>query len=184
MKKYLDGEEIERERETLNRVKELFKREETLELRIISNEMTEKAMMSQEPRLIEIALISYGLSKILQKPHYKKAEGWEKFKEEINQELSRSIEEKGKKLNRVLETIEKFNEEAGNYMKSVIHHARIKQASRLYALGTSLKTSAELTGAGEEELLSYIGETKISERTRPTVPVKERYERAKKVLED
>lgn len=178
----LKPEEITKERKVLDKVKKLFQRDQPVKLRELSNELTGQVMLTRDRRLMEISLISYALSKILQKPHYRKTEGWKKFKKEIRKELGKSVKKKGMRLKNTVEIIEDFNKEAGNYVRTVLEHARTKQASRLYAMGLSLDSAAELTGANEEELMSYIGSTNISEEVHTTIPVKDRYKKAKKMV--
>ncbi|MFW5902368.1 MAG: hypothetical protein ACOCTT_00595 [archaeon] len=177
-------DEFLNKRKTLEKIKEAFEEDEPRKLREISNQATEKAMIIKEEELIEISLISYGLSKIIRKPHYRKEPEWSEFKEEIIGELERNMEKKGRIVEEVTKTIMKFNEEAGNYIEGVIDHGRKKQASRLYALGLSLKKSVELTGTTQEELLPYIGATKITEkRHTQTISTEERYQNARKIME-
>ncbi len=168
-------------RKALEKIRKSFEKEDSLSLRKISNASIEKTMLTREPKLVEVSLISYGLSKILSKPHYKEVEGWKKFKKQIEEELEEKGKEKGKRLHEVISIIHDFNEEAGNYIEGIIHHARVKQASRLYALGLSLNSASELTGAGEEELMQYIGATKISEGYTTTMPLRKRYEKTKEI---
>lgn len=178
-----DAEGSQEVKKILSKIKKAFKSNDSMELRRISNQSIEKAMMTREPRLVEISLISYGLSKILRKPHYQKVPGWKRFKKEIEEELSKTEKEKGRRLDEVIEIIHRFNEEAGNYVEGVIDHARVKQASRLYALGLSLNSASELTETSEEQLLQYIGSTRISEKHRTTKSASERYEKMKELIE-
>lgn len=158
---------------------------DTLELRKVSNSAIERVMLTRQPKLVEISLISYGLSKILGKPHYLENPDWNKFKREIEKELEKTEEKRGKKLEKTIKIIYDFSEDAGNYIEGVIDHGRIKQASRLYALGLSLDSAAEMTKVREDRLLEYIGATKISEKTHTiSKPIKKRYSKTKEILKE
>lgn len=167
-------------KKTIKKINKAFKKEKSTELRKISNSIIEKTLQTKNPQLIELSIISYSLSKILRKPHYRKTQKWKEFKQKINKKLKKA--KKQEKLPEITKTIHEFNEEAGNYIETQIHHARVKQASRLYALGMSLSRAAETTGAEKEQLLQYVGSTKISEKYRTTIPVKKRYEITRKII--
>lgn len=176
-------DEIIKKERTLNEIKEAFEKDQPRKLREISNRATEKAMITKEEGLIDISLISYGLSKIIRKPHYREDPEWKEFKEKISKELEKNIEEEREIIDKIIKIIKKFNEDAGNYMEGVIDHGRKKQASRLYAMGLSLKKAVGITGTIEEELLPYIGATKITEKKHTeTMSTEERYQRVKKII--
>lgn len=83
-------DEIIKKERTLNEIKEAFEKDQPRKLREISNRATEKAMITKEEGLIDISLISYGLSKIIRKPHYREDPEWKEFKEKISKELEKS----------------------------------------------------------------------------------------------
>ena len=88
-----------------------------------------------------------------------------------------------KSLDIAIKDIQDFDKEAGNYIQDVIYKARVKQASRAYALGLSLGKAAELTGVEKSFLLSYIGVTKIHDMPfTQSKPAIERYKYLKEVL--
>ncbi len=167
----------------LQRTRKAFEQDNLLELRKISNTAIEEVMITQQPKLVEVSLISYALSKLLSKPHYQENPKWEEFKEKILSKLKTEEETRGKKLEEIIETIYELSQDAGNYIENVVEHGRIKQASRLYALGISLDTAAKVTRVKEERLLGYIGATLISEKTHTiSKTIEDRYRDTKKIL--
>jgi hypothetical protein len=177
----------------LQRAAAAFSKRDSAALKEVSNEAIEQAGMVEDPDLVSISLITYALYKFLSKPHFKGEKEWEKFLEKVVSDLesARSClgEGGGSKCSKILETsviadISDFDSEFGNYAKDVIGKARLKQASRLYAIGFSLARSAEVTGADRIELARYVGETKIHDRPFTTTrTAAQRYKYFKKLME-
>lgn len=164
------------------KLSEHFGRNEEMELRELSNQAIEEATMSQNKTLVDISIVSYALGKLMTKPHLFRSEQWQTFKAHILEELGKKTE-MGKILTEIIEDISSFDIDLGNYARDVIEKSRIKQASRAYALGISLKQASELTGVDLNELLDYIGATKIHDRPfTKSKNVAERYGAAKKAL--
>lgn len=173
-------------KELVKAMKKAFLSGDARKLKKISNEAIEKAVITQDKEFVSISLVSYALYKMLTKPHYHYAPGWGKFVDEVVRHLEKCIKDPraiqdtlGRKL---IEDISKMDELHGRFMDDLVEKARVKQASRAYAMGLSLNSAVELTGADKFKLHAYIGRTKIHEEI-PARSVKERYERAKKVLE-
>jgi len=61
--------------ETLN----ALKKEDTIELKSLSNQTIHTASITQDPDNIAIAVIIYSLSKILERPTYRSQKGWSKL---------------------------------------------------------------------------------------------------------
>lgn len=172
-------------KELIKNMKKAFLRGDARKLKKISNEAIENAVLSRDKGLVLVSLVSYALYKMLTKPHYHYAPGWKDFVNEVVNHLEkcekdpRAIQETlGKKL---VEDIRKMDELHGRFMDDLMEKARVKQASRAYAMGLSLSSAIELTGADKFKLHAYIGKTKIHEEI-PARSVRERYERAKEVL--
>ncbi len=167
-----------------------FDQNDPYNLRRLSNKLIEEAISVDDRRMIDLSLVSYALSKLMLKSHFVKSKEWEIFKKKLLTDLRDAKQDlKTKKdlpkiLNIVIKDITEFDREAGRYATDVIRHARVKQASRAYALGVSLTKAASLTGVSKKELLDYVGVTKIHEHPfTQTMDLKERYDIAKKVLE-
>jgi len=157
---------------------------DTVGLRDISNKAIEQAVMSEDHAYVDISLIAYALSKLVSKPHFYKLRKWKVFQKQLIAHLN-SITDKtlDKVLGVVLKDIQDFDKEAGNYVQDVIYKARVKQASRAYAMGLSLGKAAELTSVDKAFLLSYIGYTKIHDlpftQSKPAI---DRYKYLKELL--
>ncbi len=172
------------------KIKNAFQNLDTIKLREIANQAMEEAVLRNDKLLASVAIFSYSLSKILTKVHFRKREDWGKFKKVMSRELSMlvGLTKTRKDIYRIIENkliklVEEIDKEAGNYTRNLVYKARVKMASTAYALGVSIGTAVELTGADKFELLRYIGVTKIHDRpyTR-TMSALERYKIARRVL--
>lgn len=166
-----------------------LKAEDSFSLRDMSNKLIEKAVLLEDSRFVDMSLICYSLSKLMKKPHVLGLKRWGEVKRKLIKDLSEAkkkpetIKETDKILKIITADIFKFDKEAGNYLENVIDHARVKQASRAYALGLSLSKSASLTGVDKTRLLNYVGSTKIHDRHFvKTKSAKERYRTTKRIF--
>ncbi|MCK4327341.1 MAG: hypothetical protein KAW41_02585 [Candidatus Diapherotrites archaeon] len=174
----------------LEKLRKAFKAKNLTALKRISNQAIERAALTEDPEMVNISLIAYALYKLLSKPHVLESEQWEAFVKDVDADLAEgmALQEKGEAVGGLLEKdiindINKIDASLGNYVQDVIKKARMKQASRIYAMGLSLDKAIALTGADRFQLMSYIGATVIHERpfTR-TKSVVDRYQTTKKIL--
>ena len=165
-------EELTEERvdKWLRKLSTYLEQNNSLMLKDLSNHLIEQAVTTKDKRVVSLSLIAYGLSKLASKPHLVETKRWGQFKAHILKHLQEEIKklETKEHLAELLESIIKdvtdFDKDAGHYMFDIIQKARIKQASRVYAIGASLSKAAEVTDANERELLQYIGTTKIHDQ--------------------
>lgn len=175
--------------EYLDLILEYFEKDNSFQMRKLSNELIEEAMTTEDDRMVELSLITYTLSKLVLKSHFTEDENWPEFKKSVINHLTREKEKPSTRqevphmLTDILKHIHDFDREAGNYSMNIIEQVRVKQASRLYALGLSLSKSAELTKVGKKELLNYVGSTRIHDRPfTQTKNLIERYNKTKEIL--
>jgi len=173
-------------KKTLEDLKYAFIKGNTNKLKRISNDSLDHAVITGDKKLITVSLISYALYKMLTKHHYRHAKGWQQFSEVVIEHLERCIqnpnlieEALGEKL---VKDIAKMEEQHGRFLGDLIEKAKVKQASRAYALGLSLSSAIELTGAERFKVYSYVGITKIHEDT-PSKGIADRYKYTKSILE-
>ncbi len=176
---------------TLEKLRNALRRKNIPALKKISNRAIERAALTEDPDLVNISLISYALYKLVSKPHILKTEQWEKFAEDVDGDLAEAIQLKseGKPIGGILEKdiivdISEIDSALGNYARDIIEKARVKQASRIYAMGLSLDKAISLTNADRFQLLQYIGSTVIHDRPyTKTKSVIDRYRKTKEILE-
>ncbi|MBS3060860.1 MAG: hypothetical protein J4432_05135 [DPANN group archaeon] len=162
----------------------------TTELRELSNRIIERALVFEDSRLIDISLTAYALSKLLSKPHIMDQKGFKKLKVQLIKLIEKEVKEEQTILHmehileKVMKLISEYDDKEGNYLQDVIEKARLKQASRAYALGLSLRRAAELTRVNTAALLPYVGQTKIHDRPyTQSKGLKARYQSLKKVMQ-
>jgi hypothetical protein len=172
----------------LKQLKEAFEKRDVSALKDLSNKCIENAALTEDEGMVNLSLISYALSKLLSKPHFLQDPGWRKFESDISKDLE-SLLRNGKKprpskvLRDVIDDISGMDASLGYYVRDVVEKARIKQASRIYAMGLSLSKAAELTKADKFMVYEYIGETKVHEGAFvSTKSILDRYKYARKVL--
>ena len=166
-----------------------LEKNDALQLRTLSNNLIEVAMSTEDQRVVDLSLISYTFSKMITKPHLVETKDYENFKKKLISVFIKQMEKNDTKkemahmLDDTIDLIIDFDQNEGNYAINIIEQARIKQASRLYALGLSLSRAAEITNVNKNELLNYVGLTKIHERPfTQSKKITERYKIAKQVL--
>jgi len=168
---------------------ELFKAGKGFELRPLIGEIAEEAFLNNDQALLDVGLLAYSFSKFLEKPYIIESPEWKQFANEMLSDLKQA-EEYFKKnkveagtalLDSVVQHTESLSASLGRFIRSVVEKARIKAATQVYAHGASLGKAAEFAGANKKDLAGYIGATKLSEKY-STIPVKERFEKAKKLF--
>ncbi|MBN3036976.1 MAG: hypothetical protein JW834_00855 [Candidatus Diapherotrites archaeon] len=174
----------------VERMKKAFVEDDIVGLKEISNEAIESVALVEDKDLVDISLIAYSLYKLISKPHYTEGRSWAMFVDDVLDDLDEvhALVRAGKDLHGILEEdimrdIAIMDESYSNYLKDVLYKARIKQASRLYALGLSLNRAVALTGADKFKVAAYVGTTRIHDRPfTQTKSVKERLGYVREVL--
>jgi hypothetical protein len=168
-------------------IQEAFRDFDIKKLREITNKC-EKNILIEEHLFFSLALLSYTLSKILQKSRYKN----ERFYQSITIQLSRAVQfaKNGDEVSlvgaieKILDIIVTYDENEKRYIISLIEKGRTKIAASLYAQGLSLSRVITITGAQKQEVLDYSGKTVMSDRAGKTISVKDRLRNAKEILKD
>jgi hypothetical protein len=137
-----------------------------------------------------LSLIAYCLSKILSKEHIicnvKWPDARKKIVEDIDFALNALKKNDLKAFNNSLADISghitDVDKALGNFVIDLMEKAKLKQASRVYAFGLSLKTATELTGTQEQELLKYIGGTRLADERVEKKGIKDRLKDMQEML--
>lgn len=167
----------------LKKLIKYIKEKNVMRLRELSNNAIEQVVLTENKNLVYISLISYAFSKLLSKPHLEKKQ-WQILQKHVMRELEKK-EKLELILKEIIQDVSRFDISTGNYLLDLIEKARIKQASRIYAMGLSLGRAAYLTEVDKEQLLAYVGATKIHDRPfTKSKTVKERYKIMRKILEE
>ncbi|MBI5797361.1 hypothetical protein HZA98_00470 [Candidatus Woesearchaeota archaeon] len=156
----------------LTKVQPLLKQEDVIGLKMLSNETLHNASIFQDHDSISISITIFSFSKIFNQPRLCKHPGCIEFKTKITKELKgakiaieKSEEEHfHKHIKRMFKIIAAFEKKFGMYITAVLDHAKIKKGTRIYEHGFSSGAVAQLLGISRWELLSYLGETKVSDK--------------------
>jgi hypothetical protein len=124
----------------------------------------------------------YGLRKLISKKHISQTNSWANYKisivENLNSALNVYREEDPSKFNNyiknIIELIKKADHELGRYVSVVIDDGRVKLASTAYAYGLSASQSSDLLSITKEQLMSYVGITKMPDEDKQFKSINER----------
>lgn len=168
----------------------VIRKEDVFGLKELSNHTIHDASIFQDKDSILIAIVIYGLSKIIARSEGRTDE-WDKEKEPIIKEIERAHtflqngqdEEYRDKIKKLLRNIGKMDEELQLYIQDVFERAKIIKGARLYEHGISIGRAADFLGISQWELMSYVGKTKIVDTyIEEVIPVTLRLDHAKKIF--
>ncbi len=171
--------------QTLDFIIQALQKGDMLLIKSLSDRTIKSASIFQDPDSISIAIITYSLSKILERHEEcleecsKLIKLFQALKEDLEKNDITSFKEIEKK---VLEFISRLDSKLGIYIEEVVEKARIKKGSKLYEHGLSSGRAAELLGISKWELMSYIGKTKIPDIEENPVSVKSRLNFAREIF--
>lgn len=151
-------------------------------LHLIENKTLEQAIMEFNKDFSEVCVLIYGLRKLISKKHISQTESWQNYKSSIIKELNSSLavykEEDSSKFNNyiknTIEIVKKADQELGRYVSIVIEDGRIKLASTAYAYGLSASQASDLLSISKEQLMSYVGITKMPDEDKPFKSISQR----------
>lgn len=193
MAQYLspEGERIHAAK-VLKKVNYALSQEDSFTLKKLSNYTIHSASAHQDDRSILMAVITYALSKIIERKDSLEIKNWKSLSKKINVNLTSASKclQRGedqtciKHLKEARKTLTSASPKLKNYIKEVIRKASINKASRVYEHGISMERTADLLGITMWELSEYVGQTPISEtKQNRTVDVKQRAKYAMEFFE-
>lgn len=169
-----------------------LERNDSFELRNLSNQTINTSALTQDSDNIAVAVIVYSLSKIVERQDYRQLLGWNAFYKKIILLLEKSAEDIEKKeyekfrrdFKDIRGTIDNLSGKLKKYIKEVLRSAEVSKASRLYEHGISMEQTANLLGITMYELADYVGRTGISDvPENKTMNTKERIKLAMDIFE-
>lgn len=191
MVKYIDEEVCIDLIGTLKQIKYAIDGEDSESLRELSNHTIHCSSIYLEKRALYIAMITYSLSRIIEKGPIKKAneKEFKDFTDDMKNKIGnlinfleeRKFDEIDECIKKMLKNISDFDNYFGRYVKDVLDFARIQKGTKIYEHGLSLSSVAELIDVSKWDLMEKVGETK--EFDDPPENVKERFQRLKKIIE-
>lgn len=159
-----------------------LKKEDTIELKSLSNQTIHTASITQDPENIAVAVIIYSLSKLIERPAYRGQKGWSKIFKNITVGVEQSIqalvrdddEHLRNHLEKLRKRLEGFSGNLKKYIQDVFRKASINKASKIYEHGISMEKTAKLLGISLWELASYAGQSVQDIDLGRTINTKER----------
>jgi len=180
-------QEIENVIDILEKAKKAIKQEDVITIKDLSNRTIHTSSITQDPDNINIAVILYSLSKIIERTHYHDMAGWDKFEKVYTDSIDNALIALKKKdidayrsqIDKVRDGVEKLSGHLKTYIEEVFRKASINKASRLYEHGVSQEVAAKILGISQWELNQYVGQTGIAEvNLTYTLDVKQRIKNA------
>lgn len=175
----------------LKQAKSAVKREDTIELKGLSNQTVHTASIEQDPDNIAIAVIIYSLSKIIERKKYTHYKEWPNFYKKYINNINNAIKalEKDnlvgfrKSIREIRRDIIRLSGRFKKYIQDVFRKAEINKASRIYEHGISMEQTAKLLGITVWELAEYAGQTGISDvNITVTMPIRDRIKQAEDIF--
>lgn len=151
-------------------------------LHSLENTTLEVAVTDFNKDFSQICVMIYGLRKLIAKKHISSTEEWKIYEKHILENLNISLEnyreEDPSKFNNIIKNIiyvlKKADKELGRYVSLVIDDGRIKLASTAYAYGLSASQASDLLSITKEQLMSYVGITKMPDEDKKFKSINER----------
>jgi len=177
--------------EILEKAKRAIKEEDVIEIKNLSNHTIHTSSIYQDPDNINIAVILYALSKIIERTHYQDLGGWKKFEKTYTGSIDNAlialkrndIEVYRDQIEQIKDAIKFLSGHLKIYIEQVFRKAQINKASRIYEHGISLEKTAKILGVSLWELNSYVGQTGISEvNLTYTLDIKKRIKNAEEIF--
>ncbi|MEK6885770.1 MAG: hypothetical protein AABX17_02285 [Nanoarchaeota archaeon] len=184
-------QEIENVIEILEKAKKAIKQEDVITIKDLSNRTVHASSVYQDPDNINIAVILYSLSKIIERTHYRELEGWDKFEKIYTESIDnalvalkrKDIDAYRSQIERVRDGVDKLSGHLKEYIEEVFRKASINKASRLYEHGVSQEVAAKILGISQWELNQYVGNTGIADvNLAYTLDIKQRVKNAQDIF--
>lgn len=155
--------------ELLEKAKKALKENNPFVLKELSNQTVHSSAIKQDSASINLAVIIYSLSKLIERQDNKKAKKWILFEKGFSKIADSAIgclknnqfdkyEQEVLKLRSLLES---FSPELKQYINEVIRKAEINKASHIYEHGLSMEQTSKLLGITQWELAEYYGQKNL-----------------------
>jgi len=153
------------------KAKKAIKEEDVIAIKDLSNRTIHTSAIYQDPDNINVAVILYALSKIIERTRYREMPGWDKFEKTYIDALENAlialkrddIKVYRDQINRIKDVINELSGHLKKYIEEVFRKAQINKGSRIYEHGISLEATAKILDITIWELQAYTGQTGIAD---------------------
>ncbi|MCL5018157.1 MAG: hypothetical protein M1416_00105 [Candidatus Pacearchaeota archaeon] len=150
----------------LQEAKDAIKNNDSIKLKLLSNQTNNTASLTQDPDNIAVAVVVYSISKIIERTEYRELPGWKDFYKIITSAIDNSINAIKKNddaklkenLVAIRNAVSKLSGKLKEYIQDVFRKAQINKASKIYEHGISMEQTANLLGVTLFELATYSGQ--------------------------
>ncbi len=162
-------EEVEHQISVLYETINALSQKNSLTLMNLSNQTLHCSVNYQNQGSLDIAVILYTLSKIIERKDYEKIKRWDTLVDKISALFNLTIialkQNNQEKYEEYLAKVRVMltntpNKELKRYLSEVMKKASINKASRIYEHGLSLEKSAKISGLTQWELSEYANQRK------------------------
>ncbi|MCD6576052.1 MAG: hypothetical protein J7K73_02750 [Nanoarchaeota archaeon] len=178
---------------TLREIKAALELRDAPKLKELSDHTIHCSSIYKDKRAIYIAMITYSLSKILEKSEVQRqhSEELEDFMKGMDENFgalitfleNRDFEKFSKAIVSMLKEISEFDTSFGRYVEDVLEFAKVQKGAKMYEHGLSLSSVAEMLGVSKWDLMKKVGETKFHEELQTPKDIRERFRKLKQLLE-
>jgi hypothetical protein len=168
----------------VRRLIELVNKKDDFGIHNLESETIQSVIVTNNPVLSELCVILYGLRKLISKKHISETPEWRKANTTILKLLNfllaidLSMDSEKTKFSLTLIDIQKIiadtDTKLGHYVTHIIDDARLRLASDAYAYGLSAAQASEMFRANKEQLMGFIGITKMPDENMKYKSIKER----------
>lgn len=175
--------------EVLAQIQQALEQSDSFALHQLSDQLLHTASIQQHTDILTIAVVTYGLHKLVTKKERIPQREWALFVKKFNGELRKSsealqdrdTEEFARHLDHAKELIEtSIGKKMAGYVQEILKKASINKATKVYEHGISLSRTAHLLGLSQWDLLEYVGQRES--RDSPYVATIDEKKRASQTL--
>ena len=169
--------------EVMSKSKEALEQQDASKLKELSDQTLHSASVYQHTDYVLVAVITYALSKILERKEKMPITNWQNFVKGISSLFNLAINALQKNNQKLfvitLEKTKQYLQNSSEIMKPIIQEvlrkASINKASKIYEHGISLEKTTKILGVTPWELTEYIGEKEVSHTNlNKTIDIRER----------
>ncbi len=169
--------------ELLTKTKEALEKQDASKIRELSDQTIHSASVYQHTDFVLVAVITYAISKILERKDKLPIKDWQKFVRDINSMINlaiSSIQRNKQKLFVItLERMKHYLQNSSEIMRPIIQEvlrkASINKASKIYEHGISMAKTTKILGVTPWELTEYVGEKEnVHMNLNKTIDIKDR----------
>ena len=152
-------------------------------LKELSNRTIHNATLFQDWKSINVAVVIYALSKIIDRQKGKLPNLiFPEIKKCVSSVRTGKDEKLRNSLNSLLKIISGVDHKLKWYIDHVVEQAQVKKGSRIYEHGISLARAAELLGISTWDLMNYTGKTNIADKFSSEIDIKDRMDFTREVF--